>query len=69
MTQPTPSPRPTLERLSYTTGLRVWVRDTVDLPEGSARLLEAANRLDIVPLVILFEFHDDEWSIALLADR
>ncbi len=69
MTHLPPGPRPAIERLAYTTGLRVWVRDTADLPEGAAQLLEAANRLDIVPLVILLEFVDDDWSVVLLGDR
>ncbi len=59
MTQPDPSPHPTIDRLPYTTGLRAWLRDLSDMPQSASRLLEAAERLDIMPLVIFFEYHAD----------
>jgi len=68
MIQSTGSPRYEIERLAHTTGLRVWVNDHSEYPEAAAQLLQAANRLDIVPFVMLFDVGEDSHALVLLAD-
>lgn len=65
----TDTPHPKLDRLAHTTGLQAWARDTEELPEAAARLLVTANRMAIVPHVILFDLQDGDWSVALLGDN
>lgn len=71
MIQPNPLQPPTIDRLAYTMGLRVFVSDTPDMPENAARLIEAANRRAITPFVIFFEYNheDDNWSLILLGEQ
>jgi len=71
MKQPTASKASDLqvEPLKRVAGLRVWVKDEYDFPVAAARLLQVASRLDITPMVMLFDIADDDWSVVLLADR
>ena len=59
------SERYEIDHLKYTTGLRTWAKDHHCLPEAAAQLLEAANRLELTPSVMLIEFSGDNWQVIL----
>ena len=54
-----------IDHLKYTTGLRTWVKDHHGLPEAAAQLLEAANRIELTPSVMLIEYGDEHWQVIL----
>ena len=62
------SPRYEIGRLAHTTGLRIWVEDHTHYPEAAAQLLRAANRMGIVPHVLLFDVDEESHALILLAD-
>jgi len=59
---------PKLEPLTQVVGLRTWVKELEDLPNAVCSLVEAANRQEITPGVIFFEYCDDEWHVALFGE-
>jgi len=58
-----------IDHLKYTTGLRTWARDHHCLPEAAAQLLEAANRIELTPSVMLIEFGENSWQVVLHGER
>jgi len=60
--------RSEISRLKYMTGIRLWADDPESFPEAAARLLQAANRVELTPAVMLFEFGEEQWSISLLGE-
>ena len=62
------SKRYRISRLKYMTGIRLWVDDPESFPEPAAQLLQAANRVELTPAVMLFELGEEQWSISLLGN-
>ena len=68
MQEATKSERYEITRLKHMTGIRTWVDDPESFPEAAARLLQAANRVEITPAVMLFELGEGQWNISLLGE-
>jgi len=62
------SERYEISRLKYMTGIRLWADSPESFPEAAARLLQAANRVELTPAVMLFEFGEEQWNISLLGE-
>jgi hypothetical protein len=61
-------PKTQIEQLSHIKGLRAWTDELDELPHVAAALLTAANRLQVTPVAIIFDFCDGQWSAALHGD-
>jgi hypothetical protein len=57
-----------IARLPHLKGLRAWATELDELPNVAADLLQATNRLQLIPIAIIFDFCDGEWAVALVAD-
>jgi hypothetical protein len=57
-----------IEQLSHIKGLRAWTNELDELPDVAAALLKAANRLQVTPVAILFDFCDGQWGVVLHGD-
>ena len=63
MIQSAESPTYEVLRLARTPGLRVWAEDHTHCPEAATQLLRAANRMDIVPHVLLLGVDEDSHDL------
>ena len=62
---------PIVEELTSIRGLRSWAKDLKDMPQIVKRLMEAANKQDLTPSTILFEYcaeGEGIWNVVLLGE-